>query len=177
MGMRDYDPATGRFTIRDPLLLAGGDANVFAYAGGDLIQRSDPLGMFGLGTTLCDGVCVGFKWSITGDGISACVEGGAGEGNDVEIDPLGGLDDNKAYLKGSIEANLGNVGKLEISHELSYDGHCGKEKTTGKGCVVGGCVSTSDITIDPNHAREAFHQSEHVLEGKLLAGVCQQLRW
>src|SRR3712207_6872178 len=38
MGMRDYDPQTARFTTRDPLGLDGGDANLFAYVGGDPVQ-------------------------------------------------------------------------------------------------------------------------------------------
>ncbi|MFZ1827466.1 MAG: RHS repeat-associated core domain-containing protein [Candidatus Competibacteraceae bacterium] len=30
-GARDYDPETGRWTAKDPILFAGGDANLFAY--------------------------------------------------------------------------------------------------------------------------------------------------
>ena len=44
-GVRDYDPASGRFMTRDPLLLAGGAANFYVYAGNDPVNVSDPLGL------------------------------------------------------------------------------------------------------------------------------------
>lgn len=45
LGARDYDPETGRFTTRDPLGYAGGDTNLYAYAGGDPINQIDPSGL------------------------------------------------------------------------------------------------------------------------------------
>jgi RHS repeat-associated protein len=44
-GARDYDAVTGRWTAKDPILFAGGDANLYAYVGGDPINRIDPHGM------------------------------------------------------------------------------------------------------------------------------------
>jgi RHS repeat-associated protein len=49
-GNRDYDPATGRWTARDPVRFAGGQANLYAYVGGDPVGRRDPTG-------LADGQC------------------------------------------------------------------------------------------------------------------------
>jgi len=43
-GARDYDAETGRWTAKDPLLFEGGDANLYAYVGGDPINRIDPTG-------------------------------------------------------------------------------------------------------------------------------------
>ena len=43
-GRRDYDAATGRWTARDPILFGGGDANLYAYAGNDPINRRDVTG-------------------------------------------------------------------------------------------------------------------------------------
>jgi len=43
-GARDYDPEIGRWTAKDPILFAGGDSNLFLYAGGDPINRIDPSG-------------------------------------------------------------------------------------------------------------------------------------
>jgi len=44
-GARDYDPDTGRWTAKDPILFAGGDANLFAYVGNDPVNWSDPYGL------------------------------------------------------------------------------------------------------------------------------------
>ena len=47
-GARDYDPETGRWTARDPLLFEGGDTNLYAYVSGDPINSIDPLGLHSL---------------------------------------------------------------------------------------------------------------------------------
>jgi RHS repeat-associated protein len=44
-GARDYDPATGRWTTRDPILFASGDANLYAYALNDPVNRQDASGL------------------------------------------------------------------------------------------------------------------------------------
>ncbi len=43
-GRRDYDAETGRWTARDPILFAGGDANLYAYVSNDPVNRIDPAG-------------------------------------------------------------------------------------------------------------------------------------
>jgi RHS repeat-associated protein len=45
-GARDYDAETGRWTAKDPVLLAGGDANLYSYCGDDPLNRRDPTGTF-----------------------------------------------------------------------------------------------------------------------------------
>ena len=44
-GARDYDPSTGRWTTSDPIRFAGGDADLYRYAGDDPVNRSDPAGL------------------------------------------------------------------------------------------------------------------------------------
>jgi len=44
-GARDYDPETGRWTTKDPIGLQGGDTDLYAYAGGDPINNTDPSGL------------------------------------------------------------------------------------------------------------------------------------
>jgi RHS repeat-associated protein len=34
-GARDYDPNTGRWTAKDPILFAGGDMNLYGYVLGE----------------------------------------------------------------------------------------------------------------------------------------------
>jgi RHS repeat-associated protein len=44
-GARDYDPGMGRWTNKDPIGFAGGDTNVYAYAGNDPVNTVDPNGL------------------------------------------------------------------------------------------------------------------------------------
>jgi RHS repeat-associated protein len=44
-GARDYDPAIGRWTAKDPIRFAGGDSNLYAYVGGNPISNIDPFGL------------------------------------------------------------------------------------------------------------------------------------
>ncbi|MBU0678866.1 MAG: RHS repeat-associated core domain-containing protein [Verrucomicrobia bacterium] len=44
-GRRDYDPATGRWTAKDPILFWGGQANLYSYCDGDPVNYSDPSGL------------------------------------------------------------------------------------------------------------------------------------
>jgi RHS repeat-associated protein len=68
-GVRDYDPSTGRWTAPDPLAIAGGSANLYLYASGDPVNRTDPLGT-------CDYLSVGV--SVSGGG--GLITGGASYG-------------------------------------------------------------------------------------------------
>lgn len=43
-GLRDYDPETGQWTARDPILFGGGQSSLYAYVGNDPVNRLDPLG-------------------------------------------------------------------------------------------------------------------------------------
>ncbi|HLA26262.1 MAG TPA: RHS repeat-associated core domain-containing protein [Syntrophales bacterium] len=44
-GYRDYDPAIGRCTAKDPIDFAGGDANLYGYVQNDPVNFSDPSGL------------------------------------------------------------------------------------------------------------------------------------
>ena len=45
-GARDYDPETGRWISRDPILFAGGETSLYGYVGNDPINFIDPSGLF-----------------------------------------------------------------------------------------------------------------------------------
>jgi RHS repeat-associated protein len=55
-GARDYDPETARWTTKDPILFAGGDTNLYAYASNDPVNRHDSNGLDGPSD---GGVCLG----------------------------------------------------------------------------------------------------------------------
>ncbi len=50
-GLRDYDPAIGRWTSKDPIDFAGGDTNLFNYVGASPINWTD---IYGLSTATFD---------------------------------------------------------------------------------------------------------------------------
>jgi RHS repeat-associated protein len=46
-GARDYDAETGRWTAKDPIGFEGQQANIYAYAGNDPVDRADRNGLYG----------------------------------------------------------------------------------------------------------------------------------
>ena len=59
---RYYDPETGRWTSKYPILFGGGDTNLYGYVLNDPVNGVDPSGLF----TAC--------WKL-GGGIATCFNG------------------------------------------------------------------------------------------------------
>ncbi|HED52388.1 MAG TPA: hypothetical protein ENI83_02410, partial [Gammaproteobacteria bacterium] len=93
-GVRDYDPDTGRWTAKDPLLFRGGTANLYGYVNNDPVNRIDPDGQLTAadlpGTVVVDGVIDLFDPN-TGQNVSnpanAPVVPGVPNGNLTPIGP------------------------------------------------------------------------------------------
>jgi len=64
---RYYDPAHGQWISRDPLGLAGGDANLYRYCANDPVNKNDPRGMDSIKEVGGD-VCWVTEQSIAGQG-------------------------------------------------------------------------------------------------------------
>ena len=52
-GFRDYDPFTGRWTAKDPILFNGGDTNLYGYVLGDPVSGIDTEGLRYLSQKQC----------------------------------------------------------------------------------------------------------------------------
>ncbi|CAG0951179.1 partial Putative deoxyribonuclease RhsC, partial [Anaerolineae bacterium] len=81
-GVRDYDAEVGRWTLKDPILFAGRDVNLYRYVLNDPVNWRDPLGFLKYNTentsitgklsgdTLifaeCFEKCAGFELTVTG---------------------------------------------------------------------------------------------------------------
>jgi RHS repeat-associated protein len=83
-GYRDYDPETGRWTAKDPILFAGGDLDLYGYCLNDPVNWVDPDGLFvdssGVytGITTIAAEATGASVAATGGAIAAGVVAGVG---------------------------------------------------------------------------------------------------
>jgi RHS repeat-associated protein len=60
-GARDYDPSTGRWTAKDPILFAAGDTNLYGYVFNDPVNVIDRVGLDG-GTPGSPDAGTGLGW-------------------------------------------------------------------------------------------------------------------
>lgn len=85
-GFRDYDPAAGRWTGKDPVFFDGGQGNLYVYVGNNPISLRDPSGLICVGGSFYAGL--GGGGQLCGDlkdGFSICVEAGVGVGGDYNV--------------------------------------------------------------------------------------------
>jgi uncharacterized protein RhaS with RHS repeats len=76
-GAREYDPETGRWTTKDPIGFAGGDANLYAYGGNDPVNVVDPVGLC---LTTVDCTCMRQPAACAEAGLVAAEGAAAGGG-------------------------------------------------------------------------------------------------
>ncbi len=94
-GYRDYAPEIGRWTAKDPILFAGGDADLYGYVQSDPINFSDPSGLI--------------KWSAVGNGAIALFGGGVAVigGTLASTTGVGAIGGVPAVLGGTAAAGWG----------------------------------------------------------------------
>lgn len=82
-GARDYDPETGRWTSKDPILFAGGDTNLYGYTFNDPINFNDPTGLDACGMNQSTGtvVCIDNNGNLSAVDRSGYSGNGAGKNN------------------------------------------------------------------------------------------------
>ncbi len=144
-GFRDYDPASGRWTARDPALYDGGSLNLYSYVDGDPVNRADPTGLWSItvGASLYEFLGGGASLTIGSDGIKGCVEGGAGVGGGLEFGlSEAGVGDTSLTLGIVAEASakLGPA-KIGIGYEAS--------RAVGGGCTKSKLKGTIGVSMTP----------------------------
>lgn len=77
-GARDYDPVTGRWTAKDPVLFDGGDGNLYAYVGNDPVNYADPEGTI---LHVVGGAVGGGLAGAIGGGVAGFLKGYSQTGN------------------------------------------------------------------------------------------------
>ena len=102
-GQRDYDPATGRFTSRDPILQSGG-LNVYAYVNGNPVSHRDPTGLAEGGGFMGFIQSVG-EFFTDGDGGTA-------------VDVVSSIDSDSAIVEGAGKLGDG-MDKLETIQDVA----------------------------------------------------------
>jgi RHS repeat-associated protein len=83
-GYRDYDPDTGRWTAKDPILFAGGDTDLYGYVLNDPINFVDPLGLEVLICNRPTSWGVGnhaYAWDTRGEGEGYGTQGSSKSGD------------------------------------------------------------------------------------------------
>jgi RHS repeat-associated protein len=148
---RDYDPATGLWTARDPGLFDGGQVDLYLYALGDPVNRVDRTGLASVEVGAGLGLYLGIKLGLTSEGFSFCWEGGLGIGAGVSIDPLEGLDTNgsstfQAEIGGDV-AGFGMGAKLSRRISKGPCGRSGEIQAEAKACagIVCGKVNNDGL--------------------------------
>jgi RHS repeat-associated protein len=137
-GMRDYEPAGGRWTARDPVLYEAGQDNLYAYVNGNPVSSHDPLGLWCIGASAYGGVGGGATVCMDDDGFSVCGELGFGVGVDIGVDS-GGVEDSGTEIVGELSAECGPIGATvgfkfdECGFDPKLKGKLGPLEVTGEG--------------------------------------------
>jgi RHS repeat-associated protein len=185
-GMRDYDPATGRWTARDPSLDSSSGGNLYAYAGNDPVNHTDPAGLWSGGLSAYEGVGGGIKLSFTDEGMSWCGELGFGAGVSAEFDPSSKLDEETIGLFASAKIDFFGLANIGVKGEVTNPCGLGAGPRDGdydtkfapEGCVAWVCTNGDTVKgkFNPTKLMPKF-KPEIGASAKAGFKVCQQIKW
>ena len=112
-GVRDYVPSIDRWLTKDPLLFAGADTNLYAYALADPVNIVDPDGNGSITVTGYNGGGGGITVSRSDGNTSVTIEIRIGTPTlGVEVNPNG-----EAYTGQEMSQKTGDASKLTIFGE------------------------------------------------------------
>jgi RHS repeat-associated protein len=177
-GLRDYDPAAGRFLAMDPSFFCGSPEYLYNYAGNNPVTMRDPSGLVCVGWSMYATIGGGFQfcrdntWDWTAD-WSACLEAGGGGGGGVDIDLAGGAANTGASVFAELTGKAGWVGGT-IGAEL--DLNCMQAKAGAK-VMVGPVTIGADTSGSKSYGggQNDLPRVGVKLEGKIGVKVCK--RW
>lgn len=189
-GFRDYDPHSGRWTAKDPILLDGEQSNLYAYVNNNPIQYRDPCGLFCVGASAYEGLGGGGKVCITDEGFSACVEAGVGVGGGFEINPVEDLSNTELAVEAAFKASWGPASFSDgIKLTSKWNGDCPEISLLAKaelGPFGYDFMSPSESSInleqdhfntDVNDAKNLFKKTGTSFEAALKTKACAQYKW
>lgn len=141
-GARDYNPATGRWTTKDPILFNGGDTNLYGYVVADPVGNIDPSGLWSFSFDLYAGLGGGFTIGRDPDSGQWFYGGrlgfGLGGGGSFDYEGRRPGSDGPDCLHGTSWGNFimagGEVGPYQLN---VMDAHGCYDSTDGKGYSEG----------------------------------------
>lgn len=179
-GLRDYDPQSGRWTARDPILYDSGQANLYAYVNNNPVQLRDPCGMFCVGGSAYAGVGGGAQICLSSEGMSVCGELGVGAGGGLELNlnPAQDLADTGLSLEASAGVSIGPVG-IKAGYQITRKNDCISHGEIG-GADLG--PLTIDFTNPANTGLRAPNLADYLdpsvgAQAKLAGKACGKWLW
>ncbi len=155
LGLRDYDPAEGRFTARDPSLFSGSPFNLYTYGGSDPVGRTDPSGLFCASFSFYAAVGGGISFCHKDGKNSVCAEGGVGAGGGLTVDPFGDAASTSTTLHSEISESFGPLGAT-VGGDLDLD--CFNTKGSAS---VGTAYGGLNVGIDTDGTVSGFGSGLH----------------
>jgi RHS repeat-associated protein len=167
-GARDYDPETGRWTSKDPILFKGGSTGLYTYVNNDPVNLIDPSGLWyisisfgggasggvGAGAGVSYGTTVGFgsegffSTPYTSGSVSGGAQVGGGAGGEASIGfswgPEGtptGTSTSVGVFGGLSPYGVGTITGNSTSISIGY--------SNGFGPFVGGGIITTNTGYGP----------------------------
>ena len=146
-GARDYDPATGRFISKDPLLFGGGDTNLYGYVANDPVNFMDPRGLWAIavGPSVSGILGGGFEagggiyfGTTASGGVDIGVYGSGGSGFGVNIG---------ASVGASYYPNTDSIAGNTTNYNLGVGPVSGTFQTPGGSCSAASPNSSSAGTV------------------------------